>query len=373
MRDSDVRRLKTRYRSVDPNVPNDRRLNDNTGLGIGSIIDLGDLLRDDLDSVNHGIGWWQAYTGINTKTRILISDYLLSCARDVTTNMLEAHAHRLEFDHASDDFKAYIERGIQKNRTVIPPPRGMYDELSNFRVGAHLVGMLRAFGSALDCLGGCIVGVAGLPTDIVRTSHAIARRDLPNQATSIPRLGKLHADLIQCEAAAGPTGWISWLVGMRNTVVHRARRIVSYNVDRGPSGRVTVDLLLPRAPELTEVEGWIYAGGYVASHFQTPADAFLTELTKSVSSYIDSTAKLLATLWRERKSDPSLIMQPIQQWKNPTGLINPVPTFSGYPLPPLPGQITGVGTANETALRLTAAALTDRGPDDVRPSPRIWS
>jgi hypothetical protein len=336
------------------------------------MIDLGDLLRDDLDSTKYGIGWWQVYTQLNIKTRIFISDYLVSCARDVATNLLEAYAYRLEFDHALDDFKSYIERGISKNRTVIPEPRGKYDDLSYFRVSAHLVGILRALGSALDCLGGCIVGVAGLPIDIVKTSHAAAKDSLSSQGAAIRRLGQLHNDLLQSETAAGPAGWISWLVGMRNTVVHRARRVVAYNVDRGPGGKVGFDLLLPRAPELTEVEGWIYAGGYVASQFQVPADDFLSELAKSVNSYIDSAARLLIELWRERRANPSLITQPVKQWKDPTGVVNPVPTFGGYPIPALSGKVTGVGVSNELALRLRAAALTDQGPDDIRPSPAVW-
>jgi hypothetical protein len=162
--------MKMRYSYVDPNVANDRRLNDELGLGVGSVIDLGDTLRDDLDTSSYGIGWWSSYPALSRKTRIFISDYLVASARDVATNLLEAHAYRLEFDHALDDFKEYMKRGIRRNSAVIPPPRGLYDDLSYFRISAHLVGMLRAFGSTLDCLGGCIVGVAGLPTDIVRTS-----------------------------------------------------------------------------------------------------------------------------------------------------------------------------------------------------------
>lgn len=364
--------MKTRYASVNPNVSNDRRLNDSLGLGIGFVIDLGDLLRDDLDPSKHGIGWWEVYKDIDAKTRIFISDYLVSCARDVATNLLEAYAYRLEFDHALEDFKAYMARGISKNKTVIPEPRGMYEELSYFRVSAHLVGVLRAFGSALDCLGGCIVGVAGLPIDIVRTSHATATDSLSAQGATITRLGQLHSDLLQCESSAGPAGWTDWLVAMRNTVVHRARRIVAYSIDRGVGGQVSMELLLPQAPELTEVEGWIYAGGYVASQFQAPADDFLTELAKTVNSYADCAARLLIDLWRDRQANPSLIVQPVKQWKNPKGVINPVPAFGGYPVSITTSQVTGVGVANETAIRLTAAALTDQGQNDIRPSSTVW-
>jgi hypothetical protein len=364
--------MKRRYTSVDPDVANDLRLNDELGLGIGSVIDLGDTLRDDLGASSYGIDWWTSYPALSRKTRIFISDYLVACARDMTTNLIEAYAYRLEFDHALDDFKDNMKRGIRRNAAVIPPPRGVYDYLSYLRVSAHLVGMLRAFGSALDCLGGCVVGVAGLPTDIVRTSLHQAKETLGSQR-HVARLSHLHDDLLRCEADAGPEGWIPWLVGMRNTAMHRARRVVTFNLNRGPGGQVDLDLLLPRSPELTEVEAWIHSGGQVASHFEVPADAFLTQLAASVHGYLDSAARLLIALWGERKADPSLIEQPTRQWKEAASIISPVPSFGGFDIPGPAGKVSGVGVSNELAVRLHAAGLTDLGPDDVRPSPAVWS
>jgi hypothetical protein len=373
MQESDVRRLKTRYSSVDPSTANDHRLNDGLRLGIAAIITLGDLLRDDLDTSNYGIGWWASYPALDHKVRIFISDYLLAAARDITTNLLEAYAYRLEFDHALADFKEYVKRGIRKHTAIIPPPRGQYDDLSHFRVSAHLVGMLRAFGSALDCLGACIVGVAGLPTGIVKTSLHQAKESLGTRRNDSKRLGRLYDDLMQCEADAGPEGWINWLISMRNTVVHRARRVVTFSVNRGDNDQVDLALLLPRSPDLTEVEAWIHAGGQVASHFEVPADEFLASLAGCVHSYIDAAAKLLTTLWAERRADPSLITQSPRQWKEPAEIIKPVPSFSGFDITPVAGRVTGVGVSNELALRLHAAGLTDLGPSDVRPVPAVWS
>jgi hypothetical protein len=156
-------------------------------------------------------------------------------------------------------------------------------------------------------------------------------------------LSRLYDDLLRCEADAGPEGWIPWLVGMRNTVVHRARRVVTFNVNRGPGGQVDLELLLPRSPELTEVEAWIHAGGQVASHFEVPADAFLTKLAASVHGYLDGAARLLITLWAERKADPSLITQPVRQWKEPASIISPVPSFGGFDIPVGGGKVSGVG------------------------------
>jgi hypothetical protein len=45
-----------------------------------------------------------------------------------------------------------------------------------------------------------------------------------------PSLVRLLADIKQCDADAGPPGWIEWLLGMRNTDVHRGRRVVTHNI-----------------------------------------------------------------------------------------------------------------------------------------------
>jgi hypothetical protein len=117
-------------------------------------------------------------------------------------------------------------------------------------------------------------------------------------------------------------------------------------------------MLLPRSPELTEVEAWLHAGGYLTAFFETPAEEFLSRLACSVYDYIDSAAKLLIDLWSERKQDPSLITQPSKQRKDPQGLINPTPTFGGYDIPPVAGQTVGIGASNEMSDRIHAAALT---------------
>lgn len=375
MKESDVRRFKTHYKSS-PTVPNDRRLNDELNLGVGSVIDLGDELIADLDDEIYGVGWWNAYATLDRQARILISDYLVSCVRDVSTNLLEAYVNRLELNHALDDFKKYIERGVKKGTIVIPPPRGIYDDLAHFRVGTHFVGILRSLGSSLDCLAGCLVGVAGLPTGIVRTDLRNAKDCLRRKQGESSILGQLHEDLQQCEVAAGPPGWLDWLLGMRNTVVHRGRRVASWNVSFGAHNVIDgFSLLLPRSPELTEVQAWVYADGQVASHFQAPADELLSSLSASVHHYIEDTSKLLIELWRTRKASPSVLAQPGEQWKDPKGLLNAVPSFGGFDIelqPAATGTVRGIAVSDELARRLRAAGLTRRGQGDIHPSHAVW-
>lgn len=72
------------------------RLADSLGLQLADLVALGDEIAHDLDPAVHGIGWWKAYSDLDTKTRIFLSDYLVTCARAVPDNMVEASIERLE-------------------------------------------------------------------------------------------------------------------------------------------------------------------------------------------------------------------------------------------------------------------------------------
>ena len=167
--------------------------------------------------------------------------------------------------------------------------------------------MLRAWGSALDCVGGCLVGVAGLPSSLVRADMDTARRSLARNSPGNQVLEQLQADLEQAEATSGPAGWRDWLLGMRNTVVHRGRRTVTWSNNVDATGVTDFGLRLPVAPDLTEVNAVIQAGGVMAATFTAPAVGLLDELSKTVGSYVTEACRVLAELWRKRRADPGLL------------------------------------------------------------------
>jgi hypothetical protein len=148
------------------------------GIDLENLAELADVIVDDLDEVQKGIGWWSSYTDLGTKERILISDQLAGAARSSYQNVLEAYAERFEFNAAIEDFRYHIQRGVKGRSVVGPPPRGPADDFSPVRVTTHFCGALRGLASALDCLGGCLVGVAGLPTGIVKAALSSARDQL---------------------------------------------------------------------------------------------------------------------------------------------------------------------------------------------------
>ncbi len=376
MQENDARRLRQPYPStVRPEDADLLRLAGPLNLKLIHPAALGDEIIADLDLKVRGIGWWAAYTDIDRKTRILLSDYLAACARAVPDNLLEAKIERLELDHAVDDFRKWLERCIKPGHPLdMKPPRGPYEELAPRRVQTHLAGMLRAWGTALDCVGGCIVGVAGLPTDLVRADMGSAHTSLSKASTGNPVLAQLQSDLDQAEADAGPVGWRDWLLGMRNTVVHRGRRTAVWSGEVDRTGLTGFNLKLPVSPELTDVDAVLRAGGQIAATFQAPAHELLDHLGDTVTDYVSEATRILADLWKARRADPALVAQHPRQWKAPSGLITSVPAFRGFPDQQVPSTpVTSLDIGSEAYVRMEAAALTKSGPTDFLPDPAVWS
>src|ERR1022692_518284 len=330
-------------RSEDPELT---RLAGPLGLNLTKPVALGDEIVSDLDSTVYGIGWWKTYSDVDRQTRIFLSDYLVACARAVPDNLVEARVERLELDHAVEDFRKWMSRGVTNGeRSDVEPARSPYEELSNQRARTHLAGALRAWGSALDCLGGCIIGVAGLPDNLVHADMNTARKCLAKHSPGNHVLEQLQVDLEQAETAAGPAGWRDWLLGMRNTVVHRGRRTVSWSSNLEGGEVADFSLRLPVAPDLTDVEGIILSGGSIAATFTAPAADLLDELNRPVCTSISETCGILTELWQKRRAAPGLLPQSPRQWKQPNKLITP-PEFRGFPgLTPLPSVVTSFGTS----------------------------
>jgi hypothetical protein len=375
MLDKGVSQLSVAYPStIGPEDPPILRLAGPLGLNLVNSVQLGDEIYGDLDVSVYGIGWWKAYPDLDRKTRILLSDYLVACARAVPDNLVEAHVERLELDHAIEDFRQWMNRGMgPAGRSTVEAPQNPYEDLSNYRVRTHLAGALRAWGSALDCVGGCIIGVAGLPSNLIKADLDTALKSLGRQSSGNQILAQLQSDLEQAEASAGPAGWRDWLLGMRNTDVHRGRRTVTWSANSDGNEITDFSIRLPIQPNLTEVDAIVQAVGILGATFTAPSADMLNELTKTVGAYVNDACAILIELWRKRRATPGLLAQSPDQWKQPPGLITPS-AFRGFPvLSPPASQITSLGVSPEGERRLRAAALLEPDAADRRPDPSVWS
>jgi hypothetical protein len=160
---------------------------------------------------------------------------------------------------------------------------------------------------------------------------------------------------------------------MRNTFVHRGRRTNFWVGDSDDGTADSLSLRLPLAPNLTDVDAIVQAVGFIAATFPVPATDLLGEVSKTVGTFVAEACGALTGLWRDRRTDPSLLPQSSEQWKQPEGLLT-LPTFRGYPsLAQPPALSTSLGLSPEGARRLAAAALLHPMNNDRGPDPTVWT
>jgi hypothetical protein len=196
-----------------------------------------------------------------------MSDHLYNCVRTVEANLIEARLHLFEamdFWERESDFHA---RAVSVNtdgtlKVEMPERRRPLDEITSTMGTLHIVGFIRAIAGALDCFGASVVGVTAVCANLLRADLDSARRALA--AISGANAGEALQVRFgtQLEAViehAGPPAWFRWVVDLRNTLIHRGRRLQMSELRPAPSGvvgfdgrpviRTDVIHQLPRDPE----------------------------------------------------------------------------------------------------------------------------
>jgi len=203
--------------------------------------------------------------------------------------------------------------------------RGTDREVEN---QAHVAGFFRAVGSVLDNLAG--IGVAGLAMGLVRAdlknfltggTRGFIGEEGPGRAAQMALVSILRA-----QVDAAPAGWFAWVEGTRNTLVHRARRIV-WEVDDS-SRRDGVFRPLARDPEQTAAEAMARAPPGTGREYLD--EHALDTMTGTLEVVVAATRTVAvgAGVWDARRTNPSLIVQPAAQW--PTITRGEVTGFDGF-------------------------------------------
>jgi hypothetical protein len=271
----------------------------------------------DLDDVRGGIKWWVDH--LDAGRRILTGDYLISLTDSTEANLVEAamHARRVRELWFADT--AWM-RGKLRDARWTGRVSWERDERATNRLveaDAHLGGFFRAVGSALDNVAGLVVGVAGLRRDIVRSDIRDLRLDrhAPAGCLEDGNPGRAEqvaaADAVRKAAMAGPPDWILWVDDMRNTLVHRARRLSLALHDQE-----TQDVMrpLPRHPAQTETESMVSSEKMAADRLDEHANDTLAGTLRATHGVVSATSGALVQLWQRRRAEPELIRQPAEQW-----------------------------------------------------------
>lgn len=364
MRRIDIERLEQRFEPGDARTP-DRRFSEALGVNVPNLRALGNAILADLSPDVRGVTWWADH--LPFRPRVRIADQLWSSVTYVEANLVEASLHVLE---ARDQLEIVRGRGpevVEGTPLVRPHRTAPIDFVPQNLAVAHVVAAFRAVGSALDALGAAVVGVAALPTPLMRTSLAEARRELRDVEPvdgGTAAQQRLSEQLEVAIVASGPLGWLEWTTAFRNMVIHRGRHLWEWR-------QVRVDgyeLQLPRNPQRGWVDSMLRQA--VANEPMTlgeNAETTLAGVLASVCTMAEAGAGLLSELWLRRRAEPALLRQPAVQWLRPDP---PAPGFAGYAPnpPPLPRE-RGLSAANINRMR--AAALDDESrnrwaqePDD---------
>ena len=248
-----------------------------------------------------------------------------------------------------------------------PPRHNAQADLPRCLGDIHRVGFFRAIGSALDCLGAAVVGVAGLPVALLTTGLSQSRRWFRQNGPTGQSIGdqalRAFGLFLENEIAdVGPEAWLDWTLDMRHMLVHRARRLqIGYTTPRAtgicdaqgvPLLLTSAELHLPKSPALSDME--VLAAPAFDLVLSEPAATTIAGIWDSALSLAERVGRGLSAFWLLRRAQPNLIQQPDRQW--PTPMAAPASTFRGYRPGPTP-QMDSMISNPEAVRRLQVAAL----------------
>lgn len=365
MRQEDLRKLSKPY--TDSRGDLDRRLHSALGADVPSAGILVKEVFSDLSPQTYGISWWQS---VSVQERILISDYLYQCAEGIEANLVEAKLHFMEWLHVKEqqdkrmaDIFSRTPYGTIEGK--YQPSAAPIDDLPFKLEGLHVCGFFRAIGSALDCLGGAIIGVLGLKVVLRKNDIAKARQVLDkikNPQTPGEQLQLDFRQFLETQiVSSGPKDWLEWADQYRNMFVHRGRRltlseivprdVVLLDADEQPIPRWKTKMHLAKSPDKSDAEAFIKSDITI----NEGAETTLTGMFKSTRDLLEAVCERLVSIWHQRRNDPMLIEQPATQWNANMRACD----FAGYDQNAKPLSADMLMGNNVVAQRMLASATLD--------------
>lgn len=295
------------------------------GFTITKIRELSEALNADFTDANSG---FEQFTDITDEAeRAVASDQVAQSARALGENLLEAQLH---YEALKEIFGG----------EGLPYPSGA-DPKEYARQGAeidmHLTGIVRALGSALDCLAAVAIGVLRIPRSLQRAGLPTLTADLRDQilgkgksrSENQEKSWQQFYDLIEGATASQPAGWFDWLMGMRNLNVHRARltRVMlgrpkdehpvlvvfaSEPIDLAKDARF--DLHLRKRPHLPDAQDFISASKFEDLFLNETADTTLFGVLHITAVFLEEAADFLLAAWRQIPGKLEDFPTPVGRW-----------------------------------------------------------
>lgn len=327
MREEDWAKLKIDY---DPKLVGNRaegRLESVLGIECKQLAKLDAEIEADLDTESLGIGWWKHDKALDAKRRILIADQLHQSISAVFENLVSAKLHYLElqglWDQENSKFRHAVSFRNGKSVFDVPGIKCPADEVEQIFEKMHLRGFASSLCSALDCLAAIVVGVVGIKEDIFKIGYGGLEKHFREK---FKYASQRQREFLERYSAirdySGPAGWIDWLGDFRNMFVHRGRRVIFTNLKttaskiRSPSNNlipVTTPIRhMVSNPGVSEIEA--LSDGNIFPLNEEAAVTF-EEAFNCTVLLIEGISEEALRLWCERRMNPALIRQPVDQWQ----------------------------------------------------------
>jgi len=347
------------------------RFAERLGLALPDVLALREDIIHDLSPAALGVGCWAPHP--DEARRILISDHLLQCVASIPINIVEAKLHYLELTDAwQQRSKVFVDALAIAGSDIFfhrPPVLSPVDDLPLRLSGLHIGGFFRGLVGTLDCLGAAIIGVAALPSTLLKADFTRARQRLSQVTPTSPgseRQVTLRTEIDNAIVQSGPKGWLEWATDYRNMYVHRGRRSEFFDLSHRVSpivdhhGRDIVQVETParlvKDPGRSDIEVLLQGKGALV--LTEEARVTLDGLLTSTYHLVQRTSAGLLDLWRTRRDTPDLIHQPRQQW--PDAASTDTTHFEGYKPGSSPYAPKAIMGNPLLVTRLRGAALADQ-------------
>jgi hypothetical protein len=302
----------------------------------------------DLDTDCGGISWMRDQ--LDWQRACLIGNYFMSTILGVQSSLRVAasSAKRYRESEHADNWWLSNRWDQTRKQPGATPSDLMRDLDRDEKAAEREVEMLAAADhcfhhlvQGLDRLAVCIAVTAALRVKLLKfdwdeldkfareragKGHDVYRQTAAGEAEQLALLSLV----VDEPAKHGPTDWLPWLLGARNTVTHRPPKThfaLLTSDRRRPTG-----LTRPfhRQPDWPEMEALLTSrqGGIFEMILNDEPTSTLNGLTRSVCGLVEILAKQCTTLVLKRRANPSLLVQSGHQWIKRFN--QPLLNFPGY-------------------------------------------
>jgi len=263
-----------------------------------------------------------------------LRDYVLGAARSVRSNLHSALVQLASYREARYKSDNALRLWLSNTGSISVPQGPHLDELSA-RLNAHQQALFTALGAALDCTAAVCVAVSGLKMNVRRADMPALLptsddADFPTEGRSqslksamrlTPEpVAEMQEQILRgirgSYLAAGPPGWLRWMLDARNAAVHREQSANYIFFEGDKKTGLTVHRKLHRHPQMSNLQSVRSANSVAALLLEEDALVTMRECIRSTSLLVNGVGAVVEAEWSKRRIALDIRVPIGDQWKS---------------------------------------------------------